>query len=109
MVVCTCGQQAVVKTSWTDRNPGRCFYGCPTYDSKCHFLGWVDASMCRRSVEIILGLLRRINGIGEVVDLFEEQQPKYKKYLIIVWVVCLLYCLTSLDPSTIKSLSGSCC
>ncbi|GJT91195.1 hypothetical protein Tco_1080040 [Tanacetum coccineum] len=64
MVVCTCGQQAV--------------------DSNCPFLGWVDALMCPRSVEIIHGLLRRLNGLEEVVDLFEEQRSKYKKYIIII-------------------------
>nr|GEV78699.1 zinc finger, GRF-type [Tanacetum cinerariifolium] len=91
MVVCTCGQQAMVKTSWTDGNSGRRFYGCPTYLSNCPFLGWVDAPMCPRSVDIIPGLLRRLNGLEEVVDLFEEQQSKYKKYLIISWVLFGLY------------------
>ncbi|GKD51805.1 hypothetical protein Tco_1280781 [Tanacetum coccineum] len=47
------------------------------------FFGWVDALMCPRSVEIIHGLLRRLNGLEEVVDLFEEQRSKYKKYIII--------------------------
>ncbi|GJX91111.1 hypothetical protein Tco_0344437, partial [Tanacetum coccineum] len=27
---CACGLEAVIRTSWTNRNPGRRFYGCPT-------------------------------------------------------------------------------
>ncbi|GJS79517.1 zinc finger, GRF-type containing protein [Tanacetum coccineum] len=30
MVHCACGLEAVMRTSWTNRNPGRRFYGCPT-------------------------------------------------------------------------------
>ncbi|GKC42052.1 zinc finger, GRF-type containing protein [Tanacetum coccineum] len=30
MVRCACGLEAVIRTSWTNRNPGRHFYGCPT-------------------------------------------------------------------------------
>ncbi|PWA63815.1 zinc finger, GRF-type [Artemisia annua] len=65
MVVCTCGKPAVVKTSWTNRNPGRRFFGCPTIGSNCPFLGWLDPPICPRSVEIIPGLLRRINDFQE--------------------------------------------
>ncbi|GJQ89386.1 zinc finger, GRF-type containing protein [Tanacetum coccineum] len=27
---CACGLEAVIRTSWTNRNSGRRFYGCPT-------------------------------------------------------------------------------
>ncbi|GJV90712.1 hypothetical protein Tco_1538525 [Tanacetum coccineum] len=30
MVRCACGLEAVIRTSWTNRNPGLRFYGCPT-------------------------------------------------------------------------------
>nr|GEV15174.1 zinc finger, GRF-type [Tanacetum cinerariifolium] len=30
MIRCACGLKAVIRTSWTNRNPGRRFYGCPT-------------------------------------------------------------------------------
>jgi len=29
MVVCYCGKIVVVRTSWTQNNPGRRFFGCP--------------------------------------------------------------------------------
>ncbi|PWA94879.1 zinc finger, GRF-type [Artemisia annua] len=83
MVVCTCGKHAVVKTSWTNRNPGRRFFGCPTIisGSNCPFLGWLDPPMCPRSVDIIPGLLRRINAFRGVVEELEEQRSKYKNML----------------------------
>ncbi|GKE25159.1 zinc finger, GRF-type containing protein [Tanacetum coccineum] len=28
MVVCPCGEDVVVRTSWTNHNPGRRFYAC---------------------------------------------------------------------------------
>ncbi|GJR08071.1 hypothetical protein Tco_0790723 [Tanacetum coccineum] len=31
MVRCSSGLQVVIRTSWTNRNPGRRFYGCPTF------------------------------------------------------------------------------
>ncbi|PWA57443.1 zinc finger, GRF-type [Artemisia annua] len=84
MVVCTCGKPAVVQNSWTNRNPGRRFFGCPTIGSNCPFLGWLDPPMCPRSVDIIPGLLRRINAFRGVVEELEEQRSKYKKYIIII-------------------------
>ncbi|GJU93372.1 hypothetical protein Tco_1318128 [Tanacetum coccineum] len=30
MVRCACSLEAVIRTSWTNRNPGRHFYGFPT-------------------------------------------------------------------------------
>ncbi|PWA79777.1 zinc finger, GRF-type [Artemisia annua] len=82
MVVCTCGKPAVVKTSWTNRNPGQRFFGCPTIGSNCPFLGWLDPPMCPRSVDIIPGLLRRINAFRGVVEELEEQRSKYKKFVV---------------------------
>ncbi|KAB1224386.1 Receptor-like protein 12 [Morella rubra] len=32
--VCNCGLQASLRTSWTEKNPGRRFFGCPRYGKK---------------------------------------------------------------------------
>ncbi|KAJ0704665.1 putative transcription factor GRF family [Helianthus annuus] len=43
MATCRCGKLAIVRTSWTDNNPGRRFYSCPSPDVTCPgFVGWVD-------------------------------------------------------------------
>nr|KAJ0198991.1 hypothetical protein LSAT_V11C600336330 [Lactuca sativa] len=108
MVRCFCGQMAIVRTAWTDKNPGRRFWGCPKEDSTCGFVGWIDPQMCERSKSIIPGLLRSINKLKtEVGKLKEENQmfkydigkikeekSKLKLYLICSWVffwVCFFF------------------
>jgi hypothetical protein len=43
---CDCGRVAVLKTSHTERNPGRLFYGCPGYGAPtaCGFFAWKEAA-----------------------------------------------------------------
>ncbi|GJU42453.1 zinc finger, GRF-type containing protein [Tanacetum coccineum] len=86
MVRCACGLEAVIRTSWTNRNPGRRFYGCPTLSPTCvNFLRWYDPPMCQRSVQIIPGLLRSRNELEEIVAMVEEKRRKLLKFLIISW------------------------
>ncbi|GJZ94259.1 hypothetical protein Tco_0666462 [Tanacetum coccineum] len=74
MVRCSCDLQAVIRTSWTNRYPGRCFYGCPTFvKSKLYQLHRVIVPpMCQRSIQIIPGLLRSSNELEEILDIVEE-------------------------------------
>ncbi|GJR07020.1 retrovirus-related pol polyprotein from transposon TNT 1-94 [Tanacetum coccineum] len=75
MVRCACGLEAVIRTSWTNQNPGRRFYGCPTLSPTCvNFLRWYDPPMCQMSVQIILGLLRSRNELEEIVVMVEEKR-----------------------------------
>ncbi|KAL4585615.1 hypothetical protein LXL04_010238 [Taraxacum kok-saghyz] len=62
MVFCYCGRVAIVRTSWTDTNPGRRFHCCPKQVSRCAFFAWLDPPMCARYAMIIHGLLRNINN-----------------------------------------------
>ncbi|KAL0430727.1 UNVERIFIED_CONTAM: hypothetical protein Sradi_0698700 [Sesamum radiatum] len=58
---CLCGQEVVVRTPWTNLNPGRHFRGCPgDGGSYCNVFQWVDPTMCHRSKEINPGLLTKI-------------------------------------------------
>ncbi|GJU10896.1 hypothetical protein Tco_1133292 [Tanacetum coccineum] len=54
MVRCACDLEAVIRTSWTNRNPGRRFYGFPTL--------------------IIPGLLRSHNELEEILAMVEEKR-----------------------------------
>ncbi|GJS36372.1 hypothetical protein Tco_0534754 [Tanacetum coccineum] len=73
-------------TSWTNRNPGRRFYGCPTLSPTCvNFLRWYDPPMCQRSVQIIPGLLRSRNELEEILAMVEENRCKLLTFLIISW------------------------
>ncbi|CAI9296044.1 unnamed protein product [Lactuca saligna] len=76
MVMCFCRKWAIVRTSWTDNNPGRRFWGCPDPNSSCGFIGWYDEPMCARSKVIIPGLLRTINKLRKAMDDIKEQASK---------------------------------
>ncbi|GJX90939.1 hypothetical protein Tco_0344265 [Tanacetum coccineum] len=67
MVRCACGLEAMIRTSWTNRNTSRRFYGCPTL--------------------IIPGLLKSHNELEEILAMVEEKRRKLLKFLIISWVV----------------------
>ncbi|GKA43934.1 hypothetical protein Tco_0736658 [Tanacetum coccineum] len=88
MVRCSCGLKAVIRTSWTNRNPGWRLYGCPTLSpTYVNFIRWFDPPMCQRFVQIILGLLRSRNELKEILAMVEEKRLKLMKFLIINWVV----------------------
>ncbi|PIN05649.1 DNA-(apurinic or apyrimidinic site) lyase [Handroanthus impetiginosus] len=68
--VCYCGRMAILKTSWTNINPGCCFMGCANIRSEgggrqCGFFAWVDPPICARGTVIILGLLRKLQARNE--------------------------------------------
>ncbi|PWA34478.1 zinc finger, GRF-type [Artemisia annua] len=79
VLICDCGKQATIKTSWTNRNPGRRFYCCPS----CGFIGWTDPPMCCRAVAVIPGLLRARNELEEELEeqlrLMREKDQQLKK------------------------------
>ncbi|GJT13660.1 zinc finger, GRF-type containing protein [Tanacetum coccineum] len=90
MVRCSCDLEAVIRTSWTNRNPDRRFYGCPTLSPTCvNFLRWFDPPMCQRSVQIIPSLLRSHNELEEILATQIDEIAHHQ--LGCVWVLCLLY------------------
>ncbi|GJX00017.1 hypothetical protein Tco_0183930 [Tanacetum coccineum] len=89
---CACGLEAVIMTSWTNRNPGRRFYGFSTLSLTCvNFLRWYDPPMCQRSVQIIPGLLRSRTELEEIVAMAKEKRRKLLKFLIIGWLFVGFY------------------
>ncbi|KAH0858485.1 hypothetical protein HID58_086746 [Brassica napus] len=42
--LCLCGLEAAITQAWTDKNPGRRFYGCQRFKEKngCKFFAWFD-------------------------------------------------------------------
>ncbi|KAK4409392.1 hypothetical protein Sango_0012200 [Sesamum angolense] len=70
---CLCGTEEVVRTSWTNANPGHRFRGCPgdsgTYSS---VFRWIDPPMCCRAKEIIPGLLNRLNIQKKTLNEYRE-------------------------------------
>ncbi|GJX30480.1 hypothetical protein Tco_0238559 [Tanacetum coccineum] len=60
MVMCNCWKIAKIKTTWTDRNPGRRFYYCDNLVSYSYQLN--------QSVDVIHGLLRARNQLNEDLE-----------------------------------------
>lgn len=64
MPKCHCGRSSRLGTSWTIRNPSRryfIYYKDEVGGSeRCNFFQWFDPKMCKRSIEVIPGLLRWI-------------------------------------------------
>jgi len=60
-LVCYCGVDSPLVTSWTDENPGRRFHGCGKYwqRRKCSFFRWFDPEVPERQKKIIRGLLKK--------------------------------------------------
>ncbi|XP_019160101.1 PREDICTED: uncharacterized protein LOC109156721 [Ipomoea nil] len=68
---CQCGNQVVLRMSWTDRNPGRRFWQCSEFGqggNGCGFFDWADPPMCSRAISIIPELLKRINRDKEEIE-----------------------------------------
>ncbi|KAL0374434.1 UNVERIFIED_CONTAM: hypothetical protein Sradi_3359100 [Sesamum radiatum] len=88
-VDCYCGRRVVVRTSWTDLNPGRRFNSCRDYNKGgCRYFEWEDPPMCRRAWMIIPGLLRKKNALEmEILNL----KCSNKKLMKVVFF--LLFCV----------------
>ncbi|MFS7915649.1 putative transcription factor GRF family [Helianthus anomalus] len=79
MVMCRCGRQTGIKTSWTDINPGRQFYTCVQLRSRCKFFAWIDPPMCPRSVQVIRGLMDTKVVLENEVKFLREEVRMYKE------------------------------
>ncbi|PIN09951.1 DNA-(apurinic or apyrimidinic site) lyase [Handroanthus impetiginosus] len=82
---CHYGNASIVRTSWTNRNPGHRFSSCARSKEKggCNFFVWNDPPTCARSLEIIPGLLRRLK-------IEEAEATKRGKREKILWISLLL-------------------
>lgn len=70
--LCYCGYPVVEKTSWTNENPGRRFFGCALWDNEsdlsCKFFRWKDPEVSQRTKEVILGLLARKKMLEKEIE-----------------------------------------
>ncbi|XP_050232993.1 uncharacterized protein LOC126681496 [Mercurialis annua] len=63
--LCHCNQPAVLKTAWTQANPGRRFFGCQHWHQSggggCDYFDWFDKAMPNRTKSILLELLEKVD------------------------------------------------
>ncbi|XP_059663466.1 uncharacterized protein LOC132309136 [Cornus florida] len=58
---CYYGLKTLIKTSYTNRNPGRKFYGCPNYPSPtCDFHMWEDEEVSDYYKHFIYDLISEV-------------------------------------------------
>lgn len=110
MVFCNCGKVPILRTSWTNQNPGRRFFACPEQvgifhfgfwfwcfvlkliytdtlqGSSCRFFCWYDPVMCDRAKDVIPGLLRAKNSLEVRLKASQEKTWRLKMMLIASWV-----------------------
>ena len=114
VVTCHCGKRCVLKTSWTDHNPGRRFLGCSQYGvglvnsiiyslsffmilylsvalilqsvGACGFFVWVDPPLCSRARQIIPGLLRRTNELQGKLQVHRRREKWFIVCVVISWI-----------------------
>ena len=92
MVRCPrCNAPSIIRTSWTDTNPGRRFYCC---SKSCGIIDWYDPEMCPRAVQIIPGLLRSMNVLRATANQQAIQARRWKLILVVSWVVFVVYFMT---------------
>ncbi|KAL4318705.1 hypothetical protein GQ457_18G000570 [Hibiscus cannabinus] len=64
--VCECGFSAQLRTSWSNENPRRRFFGCKNYGSLvhhgCRYFSWFDPPMTPRAIIVMVGLVKRIKA-----------------------------------------------
>ncbi|KAL8478324.1 hypothetical protein ACS0TY_030294 [Phlomoides rotata] len=89
-VLCKCLEEARLRTSWTDVNPGRRFYGCRYWGVNgggCDFFKWFDGEMSGRARTLILNLLREKNIYKVLKHEKEQYDGKFWKYSLVgSWV-----------------------
>ncbi|PWA80679.1 zinc finger, GRF-type [Artemisia annua] len=111
MVLCSCSNVAIIKTSWTDQNLERRFSCCPNVGSDCGTFRWIDPPMCQRSIEIILGLLRARNtleeDIEEYLQMYREQQELVVQ-LRIYWVISGSRMVVNVTIGEVEAVFGVC-
>ncbi|KAK8695592.1 hypothetical protein V6N13_000745 [Hibiscus sabdariffa] len=90
ILICGCGVPAHLRTSWSNDNPGRRFFGCKNHGSlvyqPCRFFSWFDPPMPPHAKVVLLGLLKRIRAN-------EVQRNKERICWIFVISLCVLFIL----------------
>uniref|UniRef100_A0A5B7ACY3 GRF-type domain-containing protein n=1 Tax=Davidia involucrata TaxID=16924 RepID=A0A5B7ACY3_DAVIN len=89
---CHCGKRAIIRTSWTDLNPGRRFHGCEKSGdhSGCGFFNWYDPPICNRARQVIPGLLRSMTRLEIEVSRLQNQVSRLRAKEKRLWAFLVL-------------------
>ncbi|XP_050215378.1 uncharacterized protein LOC126666603 [Mercurialis annua] len=94
---CRCGDLSILRTSWTEANPGRRFFGCNRYENggRCDFFQWFDPPMPYK----IVGLLHKDDTCCE----HKSKEEKTKK---LSWMQMLFVLLIGIVVGRLSSAAG---
>ncbi|CAA0829044.1 Unknown protein [Striga hermonthica] len=84
-----CQKRAVMKTSWTDHNPGRRYAACEKSrgNGGCNYFSWIDPPMCPRSRQIIPGLLKRVNRLENELATRKSREKWLWGMMVLSWLI----------------------
>jgi len=90
-LVCYCGVNSPLVTSWTDANPGKRFHGCERYfvRRKCNFFRWYDPEVPDRQKKIIRALLRKN-------DELKKKERSFVIAIVVLGMVLFMFGLLAL-------------
>ncbi|KAL8537036.1 hypothetical protein ACS0TY_012286 [Phlomoides rotata] len=104
-ILCDCGVNARLRTSWSQDNPGRRFYGCkflrvkcalqPGGEDGCYFFRWFDTDVEQRQRTIILNLLREKREITIEKKKEKTKSKWWKIALIGSWIIFIVVLLST--------------
>ncbi|KAL8530920.1 hypothetical protein ACS0TY_007807 [Phlomoides rotata] len=86
LVLCDCGIEARLRTSWTKLNPGRRFYGCRAWrvnGGGCSFFEWLDDEISERAKTVILTLLQENQKYKNVKTENEHSHGHFMAYALV--------------------------
>ncbi|XP_074373847.1 uncharacterized protein LOC141714213 [Apium graveolens] len=80
-VICDCGLNALIRTLWTNKNPGRRFWSCQKNkdERSCNFFMWIDDEMSGRARNLLCELTQRNVMLEQNLLKLEEKLYKMKK------------------------------
>ncbi|KAB1222372.1 hypothetical protein CJ030_MR2G005188 [Morella rubra] len=96
-VICGCDHPARLRTSLTNFNLRRRFYGCPMFGSKwqsgCNFFQWIDPLTCLRGMQVLPPMLKKIKKLEDEAHKHKEKEKRMTCYLVGSWVITIGTCL----------------
>ncbi|KAB1212885.1 hypothetical protein CJ030_MR5G010185 [Morella rubra] len=87
--VCSCGLKALLKSSWTNSNPGRRFFGCENFDGNsrhCNYFCWFDHPTYPRGMEVGRHLTKKIKVLENERDSLKHDKRSLKMLLWESWI-----------------------
>ncbi|KAK4413675.1 hypothetical protein Salat_2780300 [Sesamum alatum] len=92
-IECNCSQPAVIRTSWTNENPGRRFHSCRNYKrGGCRFFQWEAPPLCARARAIVPGLLKKIDTLEAKIEEMKQRNRKWQKIVAVLASILVFLC-----------------